>query len=274
MGDATAARARKRLHPPRLERARLTQALVGAGVVLFAAPLLVLPVRAFADEWRAPALVPQELGMRGFEVAFSDTVGAAGALSNSLAVALATTALAVLIGWPAARVIGERRPRRSGFVLLALALPLLVPPYALGFGLTEWFIRLDLAGTLPGLVLAHLVLVLPYVVLLLAPGFGPHVTELEEMARALGTPPLRRVALVTVPAVRGTLAAAALVGFLVSWSQYGSSLAIGAGVEMLPLVVLPFVQTDPQVAAALTLLFLAPALVALLAAARTARAPI
>lgn len=259
---------------PRAGRGPVRRTLVAACVALFAAPLLVLPVRAFADAWRAPALVPQELGTRGFEVAFSETVGATAALWNSLVVAVAATALALVIGWPAARAIGERRPRRLGPVLLVLALPLLVPPYALGFGLTEWFIRLDLAGSVAGLVPAHLVLVLPYVILLLAPGFRPHVKELEEMARALGTPPFRRVVLVTVPALRAPLAAAGLLGFLVSWSQYGSSLAIGAGVKMIPLVLLPFVQTDPQVATALTLLFLAPALVALLIATRATRTPI
>lgn len=250
------------------------RAVVITGAVLFAAPLVSLVVRAFADAWRAPALIPQELGTRGVEVAFSGTVGAAGALANSLTVAVVTTVIGLLLGWPAARVIGEGRLRRSTPVFVVLALPLLVPPYALGTGLTEWFIRLELTGSLPGLVLAHLVLVLPYVVLILASGFGRRVTELEEMARALGTGPLRRLALVTVPAVSGTLASAALLGFLVSWSQYGSSLAIGAGVEMLPLVLLPFVHTDPQVAATLALLFLAPAVVALFLAARASRAPL
>lgn len=252
----------------------LRRAAVIAATVLFAAPLAGLVVRAFADAWRAPALVPQELGARGFEIAFSDTVGATGAFANSLLVAVVTTAVALVVGWPAARVIGEGRLRRSTPVLVALALPLLVPPYALGTGLTEWFIRLELTGSLPGLMLAHLVLVLPYVVLILASGFDRRVIEGEEMARALGAGPWRRLVLVTIPGVKGTLASAALLGFLVSWSQYGSSLAIGAGVEMLPLVLLPFVHTDPQVAATLSLLFLAPAVGALFVAARASRAPL
>jgi putative spermidine/putrescine transport system permease protein len=61
---------------------------------------------------------------------------------------------------------------------------------------------------------------------------------------------------------------AALLGFLVSWSQYGLSLAVGGGLPMLPLVLVPYTSSDPQVAAALSLVFLAPAVVALLAAAR------
>jgi putative spermidine/putrescine transport system permease protein len=236
---------------------------------LFAAPLAVLPVQAVADAWRAPALLPQRLGVRGLQAAI--TGQAASALGNSLAVAAATTALALLLGWPAARALGGRRPRRPTPVLVLLAMPLLVPAYATGRGLAEWFVRLGLAGGRLGLVLAHLTVVLPYVVLILASSFGERLQELEEMARTVGLGTPRRLALVTLPTVRPTLAAAGLLGFLVSWSQYSLSLAVGSGLPMLPLVLLPFIRSDPQVAAALALEFLAPALAALAVAARASR---
>jgi putative spermidine/putrescine transport system permease protein len=236
-----------------------------------AAPLVGLVVRAFADAWRAPAVVPQQLGTGGFAYAFSPAAGAGTAVVNSLVVALAATAVALAVGWPAARVLGEGRLRRPLPVFLVLAVPLLVSPFATGTGLAAWFIRLGLADSLPGLVLAHLVYVTPYVVLLLAPAFGARVTELEEAARSLGAGTLRRLLSVTVPAVRPALAAAALLGFLVSFSQYGTSLAVGGGLPMLPLVLVPFVGADPQVAAALALLFLAPAVAALVLATRAGR---
>ena len=161
-------------------------ALVAAG--LFALPFAALLVQAFGDEWRYPALLPQRLGLRGIESAVA--AGAAGAaFENSAAVAVATTALALLLGWPAARVLGERRLRRPGLLVLLLALPLLVPGYASGTGLTAWFIRLGLTDSFAGLVLAHLTVVLPYVVLVLAPGFRPSLRELEEMARSAGAGP-------------------------------------------------------------------------------------
>lgn len=256
-----------------LRRALAPDRLAAAGLAaVFALPLLALVVRAFADEWRAPALLPQRLGTRGLDVAFSGQAGEA--FGNSLAVGIAVTGAALLIGWPAARVLGERRLRRPGLMFLCLAMPLLVPSYATGTGLTEWFLRLNLADTLPGLSLAHLVVVLPYVVVVLLSGFGPRVTELEEMGRSMGLGPFARWRLVTLPAVGPTLAASAFLGFLVSWSEYGSSLAVGGGRPMLPVVLLPFVRNDPEVAAALALLFLAPAVVALVATTRAARSPL
>lgn len=250
-------------------------ARLGGGLlaVLFTFPLLALVVRAFADDWRAPNLLPQRFGWRGFEVAFVGA-GADRAFVTSLVVAVVATGLAVLVGWPAARALGGRRLRHPGPVFLLLALPLLIPPYAAGVGLSEWFIRLGLSGTVVGLVLVHLLLVLPYVVVVLLSGFGPQLTALEEMARMYGAGAPRRLASVTLPSIAPTLAAASLLGFLVSWSQYGSSLAVGAGRPMLPLLMLPFIHSDPQVAAAFALLFLLPAVLALLVATRLSRSPL
>ena len=238
---------------------RLIIALVAAGSLL---PLATLVLRAAADEWRSPAVLPQRYGLRGVHAAFADASGAGEAIVNSLVVAVVATAIALVVAWPAARVIGERRLPRLGLVWVILGLPLLVPSFATGSGLTEWFIRLGIADTLPGLVAAHLVPVLPYVLLILAGGFGPEVRDLEEAAAVHGAGRRSRLRLVTLPAMAPVIAVAALLGFLVSWSQYGLSLAVGGGTPMLPLLLVPYVSSDPQVAAVLALVFLTPAIAA------------
>lgn len=245
-------------------------ALPAALGALFALPLVALVVRAFADAWRAPALVPQDLGTRGFEAAFD----ADGAILLSLAVAALTTVLCLLLAWPAARVLGERRLPRHGLVALAIAMPLLMPPYLAGFGLTEWFIRIGLDGTIAGLVAVHVIFSLPYAILILLSGFTAEVTSLEEMAASAGASHAQRLRWVTIPALGPTLAAAALLSFLVSWSQYGSSLAVGGGRQTLPIVMLPFIRNDPQIAAAFAIVFIVPAVAALLLTARSQRAPL
>ena len=251
-------------------RRALTLPFVALAVGLFAFPMVALIVQAFGDEWRYPALLPQRFGLDGIHAALAS--GAAGsAFANSAEIAFAATALALMLGWPAARVLGARRLRRPGPLLVLFASPLLVPGFATGTGLTTWFIRLGLADSIAGVVLAHLTVVLPYVVVLLLPGFGPRLRELEEMAKTAGASPVRRLVHVSIPTSRATIAAAALLGFLVSWSQYGLSLSIGGGVPTLPIVMLPFVRNDPEIAAAIALFFLAPAVLALLAASRAGR---
>lgn len=256
-----------------MNKQRRGRLLTAAAGLLFAAPLAVLVLQAAADSWRAPALLPQDLGWRGFAIAF-DSGGAGEALVNSILIALAVTAIAMAVGWPAARVVSRRPLRQNRLVLFLIAIPLLMPPYLAGFGLIEWFIRLGIDSSLLGLILAHVTFALPYVILIMLSGFSRELESLEEMASTAGAAPGRRLRWVTLPTLRPTLAAAALLSFLVSFSQYGSSLAVGTGRPTLPIVMLPFVQTDPQVAAALALLFLGPCVLALVLAARLQRSPL
>lgn len=236
----------------------------------FALPLLGLLVQSVAVTWRYPDVLPSRLGTRGYAIAFGSG-GAGQAALNSLEVALAASVIGLLLAWPAARAIAELPRTLRRMALLLIAAPLLVPPLATGMGLTEWFIELGLSGTRTGLVLAHLTVVIPYEVLIIGASLGDRVQAVEEMASGLGLGRVRRLAFVTIPAARGVIAAAALLGFLVSWSQYGSSLAVGAGVPMLPLVLVPYVGSDPTVAAALSVLFLIPAFLVLFATLRLTR---
>lgn len=257
----------RRRHRP--DRRSVTLGLVAT--LLVVVPTGALAARAVADVWRAPAILPQRWGLRAVAYVTSNTAGTGGAIWLSLVVAALATVVALVIGWPAARTLAAARgPRRTGLIVL-FALPLLVSPFATGTGLTTWFLRLGLADTVTGLVLSHLVYVLPYVVLVLTPAFGQRVTDLEEAARSHGASPWRTVAAVTLPAVAPTVAAAALLGFVVSWSQYGTSLAVGGGTPTLPLVLLPFIGSDPEIAAVLSLVFLVPPVLALIVSVRAGR---
>ncbi len=254
------------------ERAWRTAGWLAAGLLILL-PACSLLLQSFADSWRAPDVLPGEFGLRGFDIAFS-SAGALGAGLDSLAVALATMVLCLALAWPAARTLAENGIARSPAVMLLIALPLLMPPYLAGFGLTEWFIRLGLDGTLAGLVLAHTVLALPYAIVILTFGFSRRLWELEEMADLAGLSRVKRLFWVSLPSSRPALATAGLLSFLVSWSQYGPSLAVGGGRATLPVVLLPFIRTDPQVAAALGVLFILPAMLALAWAVRSQRKPL
>jgi putative spermidine/putrescine transport system permease protein len=233
--------------------------------VLAVVALLVLPLQAVADVWRAPALLPQHVGTRGIAWLMAPGARVAAAVTTSLVVALVATTIGLVVAWPAARALSRLEVRSRTALLAVIAAPLLVPGFAIGTGMATWLLRLGLADTLGGLVAAHLVFVLPYAVLVLVPAFDDELRRLEEAARTAGAGPVARVRLVTVPAVARPLAVAALLGFVVSWSQYGTSLAVGGGRLTLPIVLLPFIGRDPQLAAVLSLVFLVPPLLALVA---------
>ncbi len=239
-------------------------------VIGVALPLIALALQALADQWRGPAVWPQVYGTRGLHAVLDDPNLAAG-VANSVLVALIATAVAVVLGWPVARLLSQTRHPAIG--VGPVALPLLIPQAAIGTGLSTFFLRLHLAGSITGLTVAHLVQVLPYVTIALRAGFTTQLNENEEAAATLGVAASQRLRFVTLPALAPALLVAAALGFIVSWSQYGTSLVVGAGTPMLPLTMVPYLRTDPQIAAVLTLLFLIPPALTALVALRPTHHP-
>lgn len=238
---------------------RPTSRMIRAAVVtLTMAPFGVLLVQSFADRWTGRRIVPQSLGGRAWR-ALSDDPILARAVTNSLTIAVIAVSIALIVGYGAAAGLARTRSRTRIAVLAGLLAPLLVPELAVGAGLTTWILRLGLADSIPGVVAAHLLYVVPYVVIALLPGFDADLRAHEEAADAFGASRVLRLRTVTLPALAPSLALAAALGFTVSWSQYGTSLAVGGGMPLLPLVAVPFLRADPQIGAALTLVLLLPA---------------
>lgn len=248
----------------RAETLRLLAGLTLALAMIL--PLLPLALWSVAHGWRFPALLPQAWSLRAWGTALSGEV--LGSLGLTLGIAAATTALAALIGLPAGRALGLHAFRGKRAVFLLLLVPAVLPGIALVLGLHDLFLRLGLTGTTPGVILAHLVPVLPYMVLVMASVFAGFDTRIEAQARSLGAGPIRCFLHVTLPAVLPGLLTGALFAFLVSWSQYLLTLAIGGGrVQTLPLVLYAQVAAGRNdVAGAIAVLYALPGIILLLLA--------
>ena len=240
----------------RIARAAVVVAAVG--------PLLLLPVRALADAWRAPAGCP-----RTGDCAASGPSPPTRSWDRHSQ--LARHRPRRHRTRTAGRLARRPGPRRLADTLLGGALlgaPLLVPPLAVGQGLSTWLLRLHLDGR-PGVILAHLLYVIPYQILAVYPAFtaeqrGPGGGRL--FARGAGRS--GGCVTITMPDIRRSLGRSpSRSGFTVSWSQYGTTLGVGGGIVTLPVVLVPFVRTDPQIAAVLDLILLAAPFVLVAAAA-------
>lgn len=238
----------------------VTRLWIWVMITLFVGPFLILPIQAFADEWRAPNIIPQRFGLRGVRRVLADGL-LVESVQNSVIVGVLAATIALLFAWPAARSLSTLQNAR--LLWLAVLLPLLLPPLVVGEGLRVWFLRLGLADSITGIVLAHLVFVIPYATLILAPGFTPELRTRESAAMMLNGDLTQRFTTITLPALRRQTALALAMGFTVSWAQYGTSLGVGGGVPMLPLLLVPLVRADPQVAAVLDFILIIPPLAAL-----------
>ena len=254
--------------PPIAKRAA---ALAGrlALYALLAGPVLALVIYALSTRWFFPQLLPAEWSAAPL-LRLLGGPQTREALASSLLTAGVTTALAMLLALPAARVLGLRRFRGRGLALLVLFLPNVVPPLAIGMGLNVLFLRLGLAGSVAGVVLSHLVPVLPYAILALLGVFARYDEGYELQARTLGAGPAHIWLRVALPLLGPGIAVAALFAFLVSWSQYVLTLLIGGGrVITMPVLLFAAVSGgNPTSIAGLALLFAAPPVIAIALAAR------
>jgi putative spermidine/putrescine transport system permease protein len=233
-------------------------------------PVLPLAIWSVAHGWRFPDLLPQAWSGKAWAFAFSPASGVLQSLAVTTGIAAATTVVAALVGVPAGRALGLHRFRGKTLVTLLLLAPALLPGLAVVFGLHGLFLRLGLTGTLTGVILAHLIPVLPYMTLVMAAVFSRFNPDLEAQARSLGATPVQTFRMVTLPAILPGLLTGALFAFLVSWSQYLLTLAIGGGrVQTLPLLLFSFANAGRNdITGAIALLYILPGLLILALTAR------
>ncbi|HMY73086.1 MAG TPA: ABC transporter permease subunit [Blastocatellia bacterium] len=224
-------------------------------------PLLLLAARSLAQSWFWPSLLPPVWSLRAWQYVFSPAAEVLPALMASLSIALLVTLPAVLVALPAARVLAWREFRGKRAVIFALLLPVLTPPLAATMGVHALFLRYGLTDTLIGVALSHLIATVPYATLMLTGSFSRLDPDYEAQARTLGANGFAVLRHVTFPAIAPGLAVAASFAFLISWSQYLTTLLIGGGrIVTLPLTLVSFQRGgDEAIAAALSLVFLAPA---------------
>lgn len=229
-------------------------------------PMIPLAVWSFSHGWHFPHLLPEQLSFRGWAYLTEPYSRVVPGLLNSVMIAVVVTLLAFPIAIPAARALGLYQFRGKRLVEFLVLAPLIVPELPVAVGIHILFIKLGLAGTLLGVLLIHLVLVVPYIVIVLAGVFSNYGPEPEQSARTLGASPLKTFYYVTLPAIMPGMVVGGLFAFIRSWRTYIFTLVIGGGVvETLPLLVFSFIGTgDNHISAVLSLLFIAPAILMML----------
>ncbi|MEK1855191.1 MAG: ABC transporter permease subunit, partial [Phyllobacterium sp.] len=145
--------------------------------------------------------------------------------------------------------------------------PLLLPAIVLGLAILLVFVRLQLLGTFPGLIVAHLIVATPYVIRIMTTALGTLPPSVEEAATMLGASPLVVFRRITLPLMTPGLIASAALSFLLSFDEVVISLFItGPRLTTLPVEIFNYVesQTDPMTASISVVLVAATLLIIIL----------
>ena len=130
----------------------------------------------------------------------------------TIQIVLAVVILAIALGVPAAYALARRDFRGKNLLMGLFLLPLMIPPITYGIPLATVMYRLDLAGTLTGVIIANLLPALPFVIRVMTPFIEQIDTNLESAARVFGASNLQLFRHVLVPLLLpGMLAATLLV---------------------------------------------------------------
>jgi putative spermidine/putrescine transport system permease protein len=225
--------------------------LVAAMLVFLLAPvLLVVPMSFSAD--RVLIWPPSGFSLRWY-AQIAHERGLLEAARNSLVLAVIVTAVTLAISLPAALALDRWRDA----IMALLTAPLLLPTIVLALALLIIFVGFGLLGTWLGLMLAHMLITLPYGVRVLSTALSTLPPSVEEAAASLGAPPSAVFRRVTLPLMVPGLVATCAIVFLVSFDEVVISLfLVGPQLVTLPVALFRYVEsrTDPLVAAVSTLL--------------------
>ena len=180
-------------------------------------PIVVVIPMSLGSE-RYLQFPPKNLTLKWYGEFFGDANWRAAAL-YSLTVASFTTIASVVIGTMAA-VSLTRGTLAGKKILTAVTLaPLIVPHIVLGVALYLSFTPLGLSGNVPGLVLSHTALAVPFVVLTVSAALYRIDRSLEMAAMNLGASRFGAFRLVTLPLVKPAVAVGAVFAFLTSFDE-------------------------------------------------------
>ena len=209
---------------------------------------------------------PTTLSLRWYAAYWSDAAWL-DATVRSLQAAVLVTLLAVVLGTMAALAIVRYAVPGRGALRALIVSPLVVPSIVLAVGVYGVYAAWGLTGTLTGLVAAHTVLALPFVLLNVGAVLYTLDANLERAARASGAGPVRAFLFVVLPMIWPGIAAGSIFAFLTSFDEIVVAMFITGSSPTLPKVMFDGIQFElnPLVAAVSTQLILVSS-VALLSA--------
>lgn len=206
---------------------KLGLGFIGSILTLLAGmAVLVLLIWSFAGRWPFPDAFPTKFVTTAWQKQ-GPIVGPL--IGNTFLIAAISVSICVILIVACLEQKDQTGNNGGQKALLATYFPLLVPQITFVFGLQMFFLVVGMDGSLPALILSHMVFVFPYVYLSLAGAWRSLDKRCTQVALSLGKSKGFVLFNVKIPILLFPMLSAAALGFAVSISQYLPTLLIGAG---------------------------------------------
>jgi putative spermidine/putrescine transport system permease protein len=249
---------------------RIIFVLFCAAVLLYLVlPILIVVPMSFSSA-RFLTFPPPSLSLRWYREYIGNPAWMQATLVT-LTVAVCTVLIATPLGVSAAYAISQSKLRIMRIIHAALLLPLMVPIIITAVGIFFVYAKVGLIATMSGLVLANVMLALPYVIISVVAGLQSFDMTQEMVARSLGMNRLRSFFAVTLPQIKASVIAGGIFAFISAMDETIVAIFISGG-QYQPLTKRMFTalrdEIDPTIAAISTLMTATSFMLVLIASTR------
>jgi putative spermidine/putrescine transport system permease protein len=231
--------------------ARLSIRLVTWAVLAYLLLPLIVIVGSSLTASEFLAFPPQGLTLRWYGQMLADT-SYVTAFSTSTLLAIAATALALLLTIPASLALTRYAFPGKRALMAVLMAPLVLPHIVLGAALLQFGGYFGLTRSFLTLLIGHTIIVAPFVLRSVLAMMTPDQRALEEASGDLGANPWTTFFLVVLPRIRPGIVTGSIFAFISSWINVELSIFnTTANLNTIPVKLFNYVQytIDPTIAA-------------------------
>jgi ABC-type spermidine/putrescine transport system permease subunit II len=196
---------------------RILAVFSGAVLMFLCLPIVIVVPMSFSSA-KSLQFPPPGLSLRWYETLFSEEHWLDDGL-NSILLALASSALALVLGTLAAYAIARGSFRGKQLIESNFIAPMILPPIITSIALYIFFAKTKLLGTFIGLIIAHTILATPYVILLMAVAIQSFDIRIEQVALTLGASKTQMLVRVVMPNLIPSALAAWIFAFIISFDE-------------------------------------------------------
>ena len=201
----------------------------GVLVVFLYAPIAILLIFSFNNS-ELPTFPLSGFTLHWYHQ-FLTNADLRAAIETSALVAAFSSVGAVLLGVLASIALARRRFAGKAAVSALLLSPLVIPYVVFGISLLLFFHAAGIPRSILTVAIGHIVISLPYTILVLVPRLDQIDVALEEAAADLGASPLETFRLIVLPLILPAVVSAFLIAFTTSFDEYAvASFVVGTRV--------------------------------------------
>jgi putative spermidine/putrescine transport system permease protein len=221
----------------------LTLFFVITQLIWVGVPILMTVLWSLVDPqhpWSFPDLFPQKLSWAQWAYVFKYT-NIVRALKTSYSVAPLAVILSFLLSLPTSYVLGRKEIPGKKFFMLVVLLPIIMPGMVVALFLSRVFSAFHLSQSFLGLVLAHTLMGLPYMIRVLTTSFESIPQDIIDAAENLGANTFVKIKDIFLPMVRPGLLAGMIFAFTTSIEEFNLTFVIGTPTfETIPTILYSF----------------------------------